>query len=137
MRKAKPFRSAKQLDELINAYFDSLKNNSEEENTESSAPPTFAGLLLFTGFTGREEFDEYAAMPRYSRMLLRANLRISEIYEKKLHESSTGAVFALKNMGWNERPEIRPADKETDHTLQVEIVQSGIRPVSSEKEVIL
>jgi hypothetical protein len=141
MRKAKPFRSAKQLDELIDSYFRSLEVDSPKENPVSKAPPaeppTFMGLLLFIGFSSREEFDKYAAMQRYSETLSRGALRIEEVYEKKLHDSSTGAVFALKNMGWNEKPDNKAPDKETDHLFQVEIVPSERRPVSSEAEVEL
>jgi hypothetical protein len=58
-------------------------------------------------------------------------------YEKKLHvTSSTRAIFALKSMGWNERTE-KPADIATNNVLKVEIIQSGPKLASSEKEVIL
>ncbi len=58
-------------------------------------------------------------------------------YEKKLHvTSSTGAIFALKSMGWNERTE-KTTDIATNNVLKVEIIQSGPKLASSEKEVIL
>jgi hypothetical protein len=57
-------------------------------------------------------------------------------YEKKLHvTSSTGAIFALKSMGWNERTE-KPADIATNN-VKVEIIQSGPKLASFEKDVIL
>jgi hypothetical protein len=64
-------------------------------------------------------------------------LRIETIYEKKLHQQApTGAMFALKNMGWNEKAEtVKPADKMKN--IKVKIVSSGPQPASNEKEVIL
>jgi hypothetical protein len=136
MRKAKPFHSAKQLDELIDSYFHSLEAGPGSKSLPAE-PPTFSGLLLFIGFISRDEFEKYTAIPRYTETLSRANLRIAEVYEKKLHDSSTGAVFALKNMGWKEKLENKTEGKETDHLLQVEIVASDLKPASSEKEVVL
>ena len=123
------FASVKQLEELITHYFEP----PEQEKAES---PTLAGLAFILGFNSRQEFEACEAKGRYSTTLQRARLRIEAIYEQRLH-SSGGAVFALKNMGWNERTENKTTDKETDHLLQVEIVPSALKPSSSESEVIL
>ena len=59
-------------------------------------------------------------------------------YEKKLHvTSSTGAIFALKSMGWNERADQKPADGSENHVFKVEIIRSGPPLSSAENEVIL
>ncbi|HVV55694.1 MAG TPA: terminase small subunit [Mucilaginibacter sp.] len=128
----KRFNSAKQLDSLIQQYFES----SEEENQTGSEPPTLAGLALFLGFESRQDIEVYENKPRYAALLKRARLRVEAAYEKKLHtHSSGGAVFALKSMGWNERTDDKtPA---TGNPLQVEIIHSGPKLASSEKEVEL
>lgn len=127
------FASVKQLEQLIAHYFDPPVS----ENISGNDPPTLAGLAFFLGFNSRGEFEECESSGRYSTILKRAALRIEAAYEKKLHDSSGGALFALKNMGWNERNENKNADKETDHVFQVEVVPTDLKPVSSEREVIL
>ncbi|MDB5115948.1 MAG: hypothetical protein JWQ79_1440 [Mucilaginibacter sp.] len=58
-------------------------------------------------------------------------------YEKKLHyQSSTGAIFALKSLGWNEKAE-NEKSASLAKTIKVKIIESGPQPASSEKEVIL
>ena len=74
---------------------------------------------------------------RFAEVLKWGHLRIEASYEKKLHaQSATGAIFALKNMGWNERSDNKPAE-EVPKTVKVEIHESGPKPAESEKEVIL
>ena len=44
-------------------------------------------------------------------------------------------MFALKNMGWNEKTEnSKPADM--PKSIKVKIIESGPRLVSNEKEVV-
>jgi len=65
-------------------------------------------------------------------------LRIEALYEKKLHTQYTsGAIFALKSMGWNERTDHKPADETANTLLKVEIIQSGPQLASSENGVVL
>jgi hypothetical protein len=123
------FASVKQLEVLITHYF-------EPPDPEKAEQPTLTGLAFILGFNSRQEFEAFEARGRYSATLKRARLRIEAIYEQRLH-SSAGAVFALKNMGWNERQDNKTTKNETDHLLQVEMVPSALRPVSSESEVIL
>lgn len=130
-RTKRAFASPRRLNELIAQYFESKEN-------EKAEPPTLTGLALFLGFDSRNDFESCEAKGVYSASLKRARLRIEAAYEKKLHfHSSSGAVFALKNLGWNDRGDNKPQEKETDNVLQVEIVQSGLKPASSEKEVLL
>jgi hypothetical protein len=142
MRKPKPFSSATQLSALIDSYFLSLEAKPKRTRSKilGNEPPTFAGLLLFTGFDSGEEFEAYKAIPKYARELSRAKLRIQDTYEKRLLSgSSTGATFALRYvLGLNERPAVKETEnKKGDNVLQVEIVPSDIKPASSESEVIL
>jgi len=98
-------------------------------------PATIAGLAFFLGFNSRDEFDEYESRGKFSTLIKRARLRIEAAYEKKL-DTPAGAMFALKNMGWNEKAEnSKPADMV--RSIKVKIIESGPKPVSSEKEVVL
>jgi len=100
-------------------------------------PATFTGLALFLGFNSIRAFDKYMANGDFAEVLKWAHLRIEASYEKKLHaQSATGAIFALKNMGWNERSEGKPAE-DFPKTIKVEIFESGPMPAETEKEVML
>ena len=124
------FASTRELSELITQYFEP----KEDENNE---PPTQAGLAYFLGFTSRQQYELLEAKGRYSTLLKRARLRIESIYEKKLHHSSSGAVFALKTMGRNERADTNLRGKEANGVFEVEIIKSDLKPASSENEVVL
>ena len=152
-KKKYPFTTASELDDMIDQYFNDIeeKNITDDEqikNTEKEVTPaqklpknksqiTITGLALHLGFSSRQEFENYEAKGKFAEQLKRARLRVMADYEKKLHvTSSTGAIFALKSLGWNERTE-KPADATSNTILKVEIIQSGPKLASSEKEVIL
>lgn len=138
----------------INAYFNFIEGEYHLETkpgkeTKDQPPPTqkvwdrdpepatFAGLALSLGFNSIRAFDDYMENGQFAEVLKWAHLRIEASYEKKLHaQSAAGAIFALKNMGWNERNDAKPTDVQAT-TLAVEIFESGPRPAETEKEVIL
>ena len=75
---------------------------------------------------------------KYSEILKRGCLRVEAFYESRLHQHSTsGAIFALKSMGWNEKHESKTTDETTLKTLSIKIIESGPKPVSSEKEITI
>ncbi|HTD40691.1 MAG TPA: terminase small subunit [Mucilaginibacter sp.] len=141
----KYFKSAKKLDEQIGQYFKDITDPPDDKNQVKANKPktetdfsTIAGLALHLGFSSRQEMEEYELNGKYAERIRRARLRIMADYEKKLHvTSSTGAIFALKSMGWNDRPEPKPIDDATNTKLKVEIVQTGPPLAASENEVIL
>src|SRR5258706_15317346 len=152
-RKKHPFTKAKQLEELLALYFkDTEDEHSAEQNDSKSEPATdakkqkkekgpepftIAGLSLHLGFDSKQAFEEYEINGQFASRLKRARLRIEALYEKKLHTQYTsGAIFALKSLGWNERPD-KPADEAVNTVLKVEIIEAGPRLASSEQEVVL
>lgn len=67
---------------------------------------TIAGLAYNLGFESRQSFYDYEEIPEFSYIIKRARLRVETAYEEKLSEGScTGAIFALKNMGWKDKTE--------------------------------
>ena len=99
---------------------------------------TISGLALFLGFSSRQVFDDCMRKGKYSEILKRGCLRVEAFYESRLHQHSTsGAIFALKSMGWNEKHESKPTDDTTLKTLSIKIIESGPKTVRSEKEVII
>ncbi|MFD0792777.1 terminase small subunit [Mucilaginibacter litoreus] len=100
-------------------------------------PPTLAGLALFLGFDSREQFEHYERNGRFRNQLKMGRLMIEAEYEKRLHQqSATGAIFALKSLGWKE-----PADdtlkKAFPATIHIKVTASGPKIATHEKDVEL
>jgi hypothetical protein len=76
-----------------------------------------------------KEMEDYELRGKFAETIKRAGLRVMADYEKKLHvTSSTGAIFASKNSGWNERPEIKPVEDKVNSAVKVTVVMCG-RPM--------
>jgi DNA-packaging protein gp3 len=153
-KKKYPFTTANELNDMTGQYFNDIeeKHSPDEaqiKNTEKGVAPgqklpksksqqiTITGLALHLGFSSRQAFEDYETKGKFADHLKRARLQVVADYEKELHvTSSTGAIFALKSMSWNERTE-KPADIATNNVLKVKIIQSGPKLASFEKEVIL
>jgi len=135
---AHKFTDVSQLTDLIDGYFLTFKNNLNEENkNEKAESPTITGLALCLGFNSRHDFELYEAKGKFASCIKRARLRVEASYEKKLNNGSpTGAIFALKSLGWTDKPEIKMMEK-TSTTMKVKIVHSGPPLAANEKEVIL
>ncbi|WP_454801798.1 terminase small subunit [Mucilaginibacter phyllosphaerae] len=100
-------------------------------------PPTLSGLALFLGFNSRNEFEAYEQNGEFANHVKKARLKVEAEYEKKLHyQSATGAIFVLKSLGWAERPD-GSLLADIPKTLKIEIIESGPKLASSEKEVLL
>lgn len=146
-------KSAAVLTQRIDEYFIYIEGEPDaeplpvKENSKSAAvhkswlrEPEFAtisGMALFLGFTCKQEFEAYEQKGKHARILKRGRLRVEAAYEARLHQTPTGVIFALKTLGWNDKPEIiKPATK-PDDTLKIEIFNSGPMPAANEKDVVL
>lgn len=119
------FESAEELIAEIDSYFIYIEGESHEvkhsitdpdgKTTEYKStvwdrhpePATITGLALFLGFCSRQSLFDYEKNDKFSYIIKKARLRVENEYEKKLdRDKPTGAVFALKNMGWSDRTDI-------------------------------
>ncbi|TSJ40225.1 hypothetical protein FO440_10695 [Mucilaginibacter corticis] len=131
MKKLK-FSSEKSLLKLIESYF-GLMPDDQKIKDEKPEPPTVAGLALFLGFNSKEDFDSYELKGKYAAEVKRARFRVMAYYESRLHyPAPTGAMFALKSMGWYEKTSKKPRQVKS---LKVQLIETGPNPASSEKEV--
>jgi len=79
---------------------------------ENKEPVTWTGLALFMGFSSRQSIDEYAKYDGFSDCVKKAKTFVEWHYEMRLcGDKPTGAIFALKNMGWRDKP---AEDDDTD-----------------------
>ncbi len=66
--------------------------------------PTITGLAYYLGFESRQSFYDYGKRKEFSYIIKRARLFIEVEYEEQLQYGNvTGAIFALKNMGWEDK----------------------------------
>jgi len=108
------YKTADELQDKINEYFNGgLKKRTffvgKGENKEAiEVPiPTISGLAYFLGFESRKSFYDYESREGFLYTIKRARLFIEQEYEEQLQVgNTTGAIFALKNMGWIDKTEI-------------------------------
>lgn len=74
---------------------------------EAKERPTISGMALYVGFESRKSFDNQAnRSPEFLHIVKRAKLVVEQQYEQLLTTVSvTGAIFALKQMGWSDKVE--------------------------------
>ena len=95
------FSSPDELEAKIDEYF------------KSGEIITLTGLAYYLGFEDRQSLYDYQNREEYSCIIKRARLYVEMRYEQRLSGNAvTGAIFALKNMGWKDK-------QETEHSGQV------------------
>lgn len=91
------YETADELQSEVDLYFSSKEWNDY----------TLTGLAFFLGFDSRQSLYDYEKNPEFSYIIKRARLLVEASYEMKLQgQSCTGAIFALKNMGWKDKQEV-------------------------------
>jgi len=79
---------------------------------ENKEPVTWTGLALFMGFSSRQSIDEYAKYDGFSDCVKKAKTFVEWHYEMRLcGDKPTGAIFALKNMGWKDNHGVEHSGK--------------------------
>jgi hypothetical protein len=141
------FKTARKLANKAEAYFRYIEGEYHTETksgkeqkiySREPEPATITGFALFLGFNSRQELVVYEQNGLFGYLISRNRLRIEALYEKKLHQQApSGAIFALKNMGWNEKMEERSTSENRITNITIEIVDSGVRTAENESQVIL
>jgi hypothetical protein len=78
-----------------------------EEYFSTARTVTITGLCLHLGFESRQSFYDYEEKPDFTYIIKKARLLVENAYEVRLNGEGTptGAIFALKNMGWKDKQE--------------------------------
>lgn len=64
------------------------------------------GLVLYLGFKDKKSLRDYGERPEFSPLIKKMLTLVEKHYEDRLDENNpAGAIFALKNMGWDDRVE--------------------------------
>ena len=93
------YSTAEELEAEITNYFIYCYSNSIKL--------TISGLVLYCGFSDRKSFYAYEENREFSHIIKKARGIITLHYENLLTEAfPQGAVFALKNLGWNAEEKI-------------------------------
>jgi len=108
------FKTDEELQSAINKYFNEgikkrtfVIGSGATQREIQVEIPTITGLCYYIGFESRQSFYDYQDMPMFSYTIKRARLFIECEYEEQLqYGNTTGAIFALKNMGWRDKQDI-------------------------------
>lgn len=96
MGRPKTYETPEELEKAVEEYF----------NTVPEYGTTVTGLALWLGFDSRQSLYDYEKREEFSYIVKRAKLKVEMGYELKLMSNAcTGAIFALKNMGWRDKTE--------------------------------
>lgn len=108
------FKTAADLQKKIEEYIESVSakviKNADQEDEEIfyGKPVTISGLAYYLGFESRQSFYDYEKREEFSYTIKRARLFIESQYEERLAQRHcTGAIFALKNLGWDDKRQIK------------------------------
>jgi len=111
------YENPEDLHNRIIEYFNYLDENHQF--------PTITGLSLFLGFCDKSTLYDYAKRQEFSHSIKRALQFVENHYETRLNDSGpTGAIFALKNMGWEDKQK---------YDVQAEVTTSGDHKVIFER----
>lgn len=125
------FKNKKQLEKLINAYFEDCKGHiltDDEGNVMTdkhgnpvyvdAKPLTITGLALALGFNSRQTLLNYQEKEEFMDTITRAKARVEAYTEERLFdkEGAAGARFSLANnfKGWSEKQKIEVDSKLED-----------------------
>jgi len=103
------FETPEELQEAVDAYFDSPPTRTISANGGTVDIPivTMSGLANHLGFADRQSLYDYEKRKEFSCIIKRARLRVEMEYEGNLHfPGCTGSIFALKNMGWQDKQDL-------------------------------
>lgn len=112
MARKPKYESVEQIEELIEAYFESCKGEilrdedgrivfNQKDGTPvwvGRKPPTIPGLALALGFSSKQSLYNYKARKEFMDSISRAQTRVEQYTAERLfdRDSQRGAQFALE-----------------------------------------
>lgn len=114
------FETAQKFADKASGYFSTIDESKW----------TITGLALHLGFCDRQSLYDYQKREEFSCIVKYCRTMVEMAYEQKLSGASvTGAIFALKNMGWRDKVETGFTDNEgNDVPVQIFQLPDNGRP---------
>lgn len=135
-KRLKSYRCLNEFQQAVDAYFETCAQAGAK--SAKVPPPTLMGLGLHLGFTCKDDFENYEINGKYAWVVKQGRFKILAYYESRLLlPAPTGAIFALKSMGWEQKTNGAVPATPIQNSLNIKLIESGPQPVSSEKEVKL
>tara|TARA_Y100001956_G_scaffold3132_1_gene3090 strand:- start:4909 stop:5316 length:408 start_codon:yes stop_codon:yes gene_type:complete len=101
------YKDSSEMQDRINQYFEDppTKKHTTKEGDSIDVPfLSITGLALWLGFESRQSFYDYEKKEEFTYTIKRARALIENEYEFMLQKGNTaGAIFALKNFGWDDK----------------------------------
>ena len=118
-----PDELAKKIDQYIDNCPDTKTCYNSEGIGHEEKIPSISGLGYFLGFESRQSMYDYKNKDNgFSYIIKRAMFYMEKHYEQIMQgKAPTGAIFALKNMGWRDKTEVDNTIKVEDNTIKVTI----------------
>lgn len=124
------FDSPEELQSRIIEYFESYLPQGESTTPDPvlGYKPTVSGLGIWLGFSDRQSLYDYAKRKKdkevFACIVKKAIYYIEMQYEQLLEsKGATGAIFALKNMGWRDKTEVQQTVIDTTPLSEQELKQ--------------
>jgi hypothetical protein len=128
------FESAEELASKAKEYFEFCEgeyemigytddNGNEQQRKEWIRTPTqitITGLALALGFESRQSFYDNEKRDGFSYIIKKCRMIVENAYELALSGGyPTGAIFALKNMGWKDKTEVESNVNITNEVFKI------------------
>lgn len=109
------FNSAEELEEKVDAYFNSEDAYFQQGDSEPFFAPTMSGLALYLE-VDRKTLINYGKKEKFFRTIQKARARVEQAQEMRLYGNNVaGVIFSLKNnFGWADKQEIEMSEKVQD-----------------------
>ncbi|KPJ66555.1 MAG: hypothetical protein AMJ43_07960 [Coxiella sp. DG_40] len=107
----KKFQTEEEMQDAIDKYFKSVDWTPSRDEEGRPIPfmnaPTITELALALGFADRRSLYDYLKKDVYTHTIKSAISKIESLHEKNLISGrpSTGSIFWLKNVGWQDKTE--------------------------------
>jgi len=111
------FNTEEEIFEKAKGYFQSISDS------KGKVKVTISGLAYYLGFESRQSLYDYENDAEFSYIIKRLRLFVEHCYESQLYTfNATGAIFALKNMGWKDKVE-------TENNSVVKVLNANVELV--------
>ena len=123
------YKTPDELQKKVDLYFESGYRKKKMYTADWVAYEvpaiTITDLAIFLWFESRQSIYDYGnKWWDFSYIIKRATLFIEREYEERLSwNSPTGAIFALKNMGWKDKTEVDSTVSVKEYTFSSNIEQ--------------